>query len=241
MAKLKVPSLQHVARNWNSIPGKTSKLLVSLANNPPVFSYRPLFGACTDLLVLRTPYPQVEESLRRQKNIVTREKCLEVLPLINKYFGEVAPSFVQSLDSRYYPIGKNLMVPFDPHMIFGTGDKLVFPWFSFWRRDPLAGKRLQLFVSIVRDILVQQYPDLDGAKFLILDFSAPASKEPRILKVVETESIPQLSQPELYDMLALYAEEFFLAQKILAHQPPKQRSATSDEIIDLNQGELFDS
>lgn len=37
MAKLKVPSLQHLARNWRDDPLRVKRLLVHLAQNSPTF------------------------------------------------------------------------------------------------------------------------------------------------------------------------------------------------------------
>ena len=44
MAKLKVPSVQHLARNWKETPEQVHKKLVTLARHPPQFSYEPLFN-----------------------------------------------------------------------------------------------------------------------------------------------------------------------------------------------------
>ena len=48
MAKLKVPSLQHLAHNWRETPEGVSKKLVSVAVHPPQFSYEPLFMPTED-------------------------------------------------------------------------------------------------------------------------------------------------------------------------------------------------
>lgn len=47
------------------------------------------------------------------------------------------------------------MVPFEGPMIYGVGGQLYFPWFSFWRRNPLANERLSLFVTLVEEVLLQ--------------------------------------------------------------------------------------
>ena len=67
MANLKVPSLQHLARNWHNDPGSVQRALVRLAQNPPTFSYNALFAAVRDMLVLRVPYEQILEGIRRIK------------------------------------------------------------------------------------------------------------------------------------------------------------------------------
>ena len=64
---------------------------------------------------------------------------------------------------RHYPVGRGLMVPFEPPLVYGIGGQLYFPWFSFWRRNPLSDERLSLFVTLVDEVLLQD-PDLDTAR-----------------------------------------------------------------------------
>jgi hypothetical protein len=229
MAKLRVPSLQHLARNWRSDAGKVKRALVELATNSPNFSYDALFGAVRDMLVLGIPYEQVEEGIRRIKREDLRDNLLSVLPLIRLHFSEVAPTFVQSVARRYYPVGRHLMVPFEPPMIYGVGGQIYFPWFSFWRSNPLADERLSLFVSIVDDVLLQD-PDLEEARFQILDFSAPSPKDLRDLSVIEATEIPRLSIERRNEMLTVFAEGFALAEAELANKKaPTQAEEPSSE------------
>jgi hypothetical protein len=133
MAELRVPSLQHLARNWRDDPVRIQKVLVRLARNPPQFNYNPLFSAVRDMLVLQVPYEQIAEGIRRGvKRPAVRENLLEVLPLIRKYFSGISPDFVQTVERRYYPIARGLMVPFETPLVYGIGGILYFPWFSFW-------------------------------------------------------------------------------------------------------------
>lgn len=169
MAELRVPSVQHLARNWRNDANAIARALVRLALDPPRFSYNPLYSAVRDLLVLGVPYDQVVEGIRRIKRESVRSNLLGVLPLIRDHFADVAPDFFQTIDRRYYPVGRGLMVPFEPPMIYGVGGQLYFPWFSFWRQNPLAKERLSLFVTLVDEVLMQD-PDLETARFEILDF-----------------------------------------------------------------------
>ncbi len=74
MAKLKVPSIQHLARNWRPTSAGVKKRLITLAKYPPQFTYEPLFGAVRDMLVLGVPYDQVFEGIRRgEKRAWVRE------------------------------------------------------------------------------------------------------------------------------------------------------------------------
>lgn len=245
MPKLKVPSLQHLARNWRDDPQQIKRLLVQLANNAPTFNYEPLFSAVRDMLVFNQPYEQIVEGVRRGiRRPDVRANLLEVLPLIQDHFEGVSPSFVQAVDRRYYPVGRGLMVPFDPPLIYGADGHVHFPWFSFWRRNPLANERLSLFVTIIDDVLFQD-PDLEDANFTILDFSIPEPNEPRELKVIDANDIPRVSDGDKLEMLSIFAEGFALAQAELASTKDDatetaENKGASDE-PSVNQPGLFDS
>jgi hypothetical protein len=228
MAELRVPSLQHLARNWRSNPTLIARVLVRLALNPPRFNYNPLYGAVRDLLVLHVPYDQIVEGIRRIKRESVRQNLLGVLPLIRDHFAGVSPDFCQTIDKRYYPVGRGLMVPFEPPMIYGVGGQLYFPWFSFWRQNPLAKERLSLFVTIVDEVLMQD-PDLESARFEILDFSCPSPKEPRDLTVTDARDIPRIDKMRKAEMLEAFAEGYFQALAALGGMEAEQRSEQARE------------
>jgi hypothetical protein len=210
MPELKVPSLQHIARNWRDDPVWVRRILVKLATNPPTFNYSPLFAAVTDLLVLHVPYDQVVQGISTKiKREDVRQNFLSVLPLINNHFTGVSPDFYQLIDRRYYPVARGLMVPFEPPMIYGVGGQLFFPWFSFWRQNPLSNERLSLFVTLVDEVLMQD-PDLERARFDVLDFSAPNGT--RELTVIDARNVPRLDEARKVQMLSAFAEGFFQAQ-----------------------------
>ncbi len=236
MAELKVPSLQHLARNWRPDSNMIKKILVRLATSPPTFSYNPLFSAVRDLLVFGVSYEQVVEGIRKIRRMGVRKNLLGVLPLIRDHFAGVAPDFFQAVDRRYYPAGRGLMVPFEPPMIYGIGGQLYFPWFSFWRHNPLARERLSLFVTLVDEVLLQD-PDLEKARFEVLDFRALNGK--RELRVLDACEIPRVDEAKKMEMLSTFAEGFFLAQAELKKQPDKA-AEEKEEIRDPNQGEMFE-
>jgi hypothetical protein len=228
MPELKVPSLQHLARNWRDDPIRIKKLLVRLAINPPIFNYNPLFAAVRDLLVLGVPYEQVVDGIRKGvKRENVRKNLLGVLPLIRDHFAGVRPDFFQLVERRYYPVAQGLMVPFEPPMIYGIGGQLYFPWFSFWRQNPLARERLSLFVTLVEEVLLQD-PDLETARFDVLDFSAPNGK--RTLSIIDAANIPRIDDARKIEMLSTFADGFFRAQEELRRTPQKDVwSAPGDE------------
>jgi len=240
MAELRIPSVQHLARNWNSDPVIIARALVKLALNPPQFSYNPLYSAARDMLVLRVPYDQVVEGIRRIKREKVRQNLLGVLPLIRDHFAGVSPDFYQTIGKRYYPVGRGLMVPFEPPMIYGVSGQLYFPWFSFWRRNALANEPLSLFVTLVYEILMQD-PDLENSRFEILDFSCPSPRTDRCLRVIDAREIPRVDYTRRAEMLEKFAEGYYQARAELAESsPPPSSDGPDDRPDDPDQPGLFD-
>jgi hypothetical protein len=239
MAKLKVPSLQHLARIWQPNPERIQRVLVRLTQSGPNFSYEPLFDLVRDMILLRVPYDQIVEGVKRgTKQETVRQNFLGLLPLIRDYFEGVEPTFVQAVAQRLYPVGRELAVPFRPPLIYGASGRLHFPWFSFWRSNPLAAERLSLFASIVDDLLLQD-SDLEGANFEVLDFSAPVPGAGRELRVIQASSIPRLSEERKIEMLAVFAEGFRLAREEIANNVIVEHDNDDDIQRDTNQLGLF--
>ena len=239
MEKLKVPSLQHLSRNWCESPEKVSQKLIGLVEHPPTFSYAILYDLVRDLVVLNQPVDAVMEGVRRKvKRPDVRDNFLEILPLISRYFEESTPTFVQAVNGRMYPLARDLMIPFTPPLVYGVSGRLVFPWFSFWKTNPLGDERLSLFVTVVEEILKQD-ADLDTAIFQILDFSAPGKSERRQLKVLDTKDIPRLSERRKNEMLRMFAEGYLLAKEILAAKSIKTNKSDTSQPRDDQQIDMF--
>lgn len=221
MTELRVPTLQHLARNWRSDPVFIARELVRLAKNPPRFNYNPLHLAVRDLLVLHVPYEQVFSGIQRIKRDWVRQNLIEVLPLIYEHFHDVHPDFCQSIERRFYPVGRGLMVPFDPPMLYGVGGQLYFPWFSFWRSNPIAREQLSLFVTLIDEVLLQD-PDLESARFQILDFSAVGTSidRKRRLLVTDASDIQRIDGARKTEMLEVFAEGYFQAVETLKGWQP---------------------
>lgn len=214
--KLKIPSLQHLARLWRPDVERVRRTLVSLARNSPTFSYQIVYELVHDLVYSKLPYAQVENAVRDRVRVAyVREKFLEILPLIESHFSDVKVDFVHQVAPRFYPLGRDLLIPFTPSFVYGAQGKLHLPWFSFWRENPLDSERLSLFMSVVDEVLAQD-PDLEGAEFSILDFSAVDSKSPRTLKVIPSSEIPRVSAERRTEMLGIFIAGFRLAQEDLA-------------------------
>jgi len=242
MAKLKVPSLQHLARNWRTDSGAICRDLVRLVRNPPIFSYRPVFSATFDLLHFKQPLDQVEEGIRRaEKRERVRENLLGLLPLIEGHFRDVRPDFVNKVSTRLYPIGMGLDIPFTPPLVYGVGGQLYFPWFSFWRSNPIRDINLRLFVTLVDEVL-RDDPDLESAVFEILDFSCPEAGAPRSLAVVNAREIEPVTDAQKIEMLEVFVEGYVKAKAVLEAEPdhsPKADEREDDRYSDDIQPDLF--
>jgi hypothetical protein len=160
------------------------------------------------------------------------------MPLIRDHFEDVSPDFFQTVERRYYPVGRGLMVPFDPPMIYGVRGQLYFPWFSFWRQNPLAKQRMSLFVTLVDEILMQD-PDLEAARFEILDFSCPSPRKPRDLTIVDASLVQRVTDLQKKAMLETFAEGFLLARAMLSKSSPAAEQGDAPP-TDPNQPGLFD-
>ncbi|MCX5567837.1 hypothetical protein [Kaistia nematophila] len=240
MTELRVPSIQHLARNWHNDPNAIAKKLVSLARNPPTFNYNPLISATKDLLVLGASYDSVLEGLSRLPRRDVRNNFLEVLPLIYGHFSGLSPDFYQNVGRRHYQLGRDLAIPFDPIMIYGINGQLHFPWLSFWRSNPLDRERLSLFVTLADEILMQD-PDLEDARFEILDFSCPRAKTPRELRITDARDIPRIEAAKKASMLETFAQGFLMAKSILAADPAaaSQERPQRERNIHPGQDDLF--
>jgi len=245
---LRVPSAQHLARNWNESSEMTAKALVRLFNNSPTFNYNAVFSAVRDMLVLGVPYGDVERGMREKiKRDDVRMNFLEILPLIRSHFDGENPDFVNEVSPRHYPLARGrdglmLYIPFNPPMVYGVGGKLVFPWISFWRINPLMGEKLQLFTTIVKGILAQD-PDLDEADFQIHDYSASKPGYPRTLTVISAADVPSLSPSRRDEMLLQFADGFSLAQRLIKNEEARRewqrQQEREEEVLDPRQREMF--
>ncbi len=241
--RLKIPSAQHLARNYRATSQEIAVELVRLFENTPTFNYNAVYSAINDMLILGVPFADIRKGIvQKVKRIDVRKNFLEILSLAHKHFENESPDFVNAVSARSYPLargmnGELLSIPFTPPMIYGVGGQLVFPWFVFWKDNPIAGEKLQLFVTIVKEILAQD-PDLEDARFEIHDYSAPKSKQDRILTITNAADVPILSDKRRDEMLMEFADGFFLAQEMISgKRAERQENAEAGE----NQTENSDS
>ncbi len=239
MINLKVPSVQHLARNWYDSPQKIEKRFVSMAMNPPQFNYNILNEIARDCLLFDTPEEQIIKGIKeKEKRKIVQHALLEIIPLMCKHFSVIQPDYVHDVAPSYYPIGRDLLVPFKSVFIYGIGGVVYLPWFIFWKRNPLNDKQLSLFVTLVKEIL-RQDPELEAAKFEILDFSARNAKECRQLKVIDTADIPTFDSSTTENMLTIFIEGFESAVAKLQKVDVSRKAEETGIDINVNQLPLW--
>jgi hypothetical protein len=183
-----------------------------VALNPPYFNYLPLFGLAHDALAFNQPLIEIEAGIRKKlRNEDVRNNFLSIAPLLHAHFSKIRPSFVNSVSRRYFNAGRELLIPFDPPLIYGVGGRLHLPWLSFWRNDPLSGQKLSLFVTLMDEVL-REDPDLEFANVEILDFSAPIKGGKRTLNVLPASDIPRMAEDEKRELLERFSEAFISAR-----------------------------
>ena len=244
MKKPEIPSLQHLARNWHPQPETVQKELVKLVKSPPLFNYSPIYGAIDDLLVWNQSVEEISTGLKRKvSRKVVLENYLEIVQLLGEHFSSITPDFVHRLDRRTYRVDRDVLIPFDPPLIYGLNGIITFPWFSFWRSNPLKDERLSLFVTIVSELLAQD-PDLDEACFEIFDFSAPKGKGnqkfARELKVINAREIQKLTPQRVTEMLEVYIAGYNAACLELSGMVEETAIDDPRDDRDLGQPGLFD-
>ncbi len=236
MKKIKLPSLQHVARQWAPTAEQVAKNLELLALSAPPFSYERLYSLVRGI-VTGDSLNQVVRAVETAKlHPNARSNYLEILPLIDQYFAAEKPEYVNDVSPRQYPVGKNLLVPFKPPLIFYRHGQAVLPWFVFWRSQPLAGDNLRLFVTLVREMM-QQDPDLDEASFPVIDCSAPSKKSPRQLTIINSRDVALLSHGDQKEMLEILVSGYELAKSRLSALVQVQEER--DQIGNDDQPDLF--
>lgn len=229
MKTLHFPSVEHAARQWRPDPHLISEALLGIFDNPPSFNYSPLLSAVRDLLLLKVPYEEVRLGIEKAvKRDAVRKNFLEVLPLIRNHFDAVHPDFVNAVSERQYPLGRDLRIPVRAPLVYGVGGQLYLPWFVFWRVNALRGEKLSLFAAIVRDV-IRQDPDLEAAKFMILDFSAPTARSCRTLRIIDAHEIPTISETRKAAMIQNVVEGFAMARAEISRRADRQRPNQASE------------
>lgn len=228
MKPLRVPSLQHMARNAALVTPPIVRALVALVLRSPTFSYSPIMSAVRDMLIFKQPYEQIEAGFRRSvKRPLLLENYLSLLPLVRDYFSSIQPDYVNEVRRYTYGIGRGLSVPFDPPILYGIGGQKFLPWFVFWQNNPISDLQYRLFVTIVREIMSQD-ADLEDARFLLLDFSRPKGSSERVLRVSDASDVEPLDENTKRAFLDAFAEAFSLAQNEIAVRAAAAAAAASD-------------
>lgn len=240
MAKLKVPSVQHLARHWYESPQKIEDGFVRMAMSPPIFNYNALNDIARDSLLLNVSEEQLVTGIKeKEKREKVQNIFLEVVPLLHGYFRGIQPDFVNDVAPRFYPIDRELRIPFKSVFIYGVKGQIFLPWFIFWKCNPLDDNQLSLFVTLVKEIL-RQDPELEDAKFQILDFSTPAYSERRQLRIIDTADIPTFDSAKTAEMLEIFVRGFHRAKARLENMAIPNKRQETGVVVDIRQHQLWD-
>lgn len=87
--------------------------------------------------------------------------------------------------------------------------------------------------------LLRQDPDLESARFQILDFSSPSSKEHRQLKVIEASEVPRLDSNRKKQMLEVFVDGYYRAIASLSRSTRDTTRRETEIIVDPNQIPLW--
>lgn len=240
MLKLRVPSVQHLARNWHDSPNEIAKSFVKIALNPPYFNYNLLGHVAKDSLQLRVPEDQIVKGIiEKEGREKVRRNLLGIVPLMCDYFSEVQPDFVHDVAPNYYSIGRDLRVPFKSVFAYGVGGQVYLPWFIFWKSNPLTDIQFSLFVTLALDIIGQD-PDLEDARLQILDFSEPVQGKGRSLKVIDASDVDIFSREKVVDMLSVFAEGFRMAEQKVSEIRTREVPIVKESVVDPAQISFWD-
>ena len=214
------------------------KAQLALLNGAPNFSYQPLYKTMRGLLGAACSESELLSAISKcTLRIDIKDKYAELAPLIAGYFSEKKISYAIEVAPRFYPVARDLLVPFTPPLIYADENGLCLPYLIFWKKHALRGERLSLFASIVREILDED-PDLCDARFEIVDMSAeagPEGREDRSLKVFSEDSIGRISSDRKREMLSTFAEGFRRAKQVAAGMPSRRKGRDQREQLDPNQ------
>lgn len=209
--KRQPPSILHLARLWRPTPEEVATEILDTWSRTPTFSYRLLYMLITKALQGSLPYSQFEQAILENESRASVQKILlEVLPHLYSHFQMLNPGFVQPIDQRSYVISNNLIVPFNPPLIFGDQTQTVLPWFLFWKSNPLGSDQIALASTLAID-LIEQDPDLAGADFSLYDFAVPKGEEERRLRITRRGTLRQLSERTRDEMLEIFVLGYELA------------------------------
>jgi hypothetical protein len=186
------------------------------------------------------PLTQIEAGIRRVENRPRHLKnLLEILNLIDGHFSILAPDFPPiEVECRYYRIAPDIIIPFQPPLYYAVGGQPYLPYPNYWRNNPLRGRRLAAFLTIVDEIREQE-PDLETARVHILNYGIPQGETKRRLVVLDESDIPRLGRDELSAVLQVFADGYRAARDELAGVKPERKDKEEAPRRDPNQPDMF--
>lgn len=221
MSNPRIPSLVHAVRNWHPDPEKVRKALFDIAVCAPPFSYKFLFKLVHQQLMFGDSLNQLIECITKfEKREKYRDDFIAAFQLLYKYFDEVKPDFAQEVTGRFYPVSRDLLVPFNPPITYTKNGKQILPIICFWKKDPPRGEKLALLVTLISEV-IEQDPDLENAEIHIISLATERVKitsgyeNVRALSVIEGSTIKRVEESRKATMLESLAKGYRLAKNDL--------------------------
>jgi hypothetical protein len=227
-------------KNLHDSADMVQRDLVKMVLNPPRISYRALHRATQDRVCFGVALDQIEAGIRRvEKRPGHLKNLLDILRLIDGHFSTLVPDFPPiEVECRHYQIAPDIIIPFQPPLCYGIGGQLYLPYPNYWRNNPLRGKRLSVFITIVDEIREQE-PDLEKARVHILNYGIPQGETERRLIVLDENDIPRLSRDELLAVLQIFANGYRAARDEVAGMKMDKGKEKDERRYDPNQSDLF--
>lgn len=238
MGRIRVPSIQHAAGIWSPEPAQIAKRLLQLAESSPPFSYGNLHKLTFDLISRSAPYEQVHAAAQAVRPALARKNYLEILPLLKSYGDRAAANVVTEIVPRHYSIGRDLRTLVNPPLAYYKGGRGHLPWFVFWKANHFNKSRLELFVSMLRDVF-RQDPDFDEAFLSLVICSEQRIGAGRQLTVLDASTVSELPSAERNEMLRIFAEGYSQAAQAKAEGRHSESKRKEMDNRDDDQFDLF--
>lgn len=217
------------------------RALLRSHDNPPRISYKMLHRATQDRVCLDVPLWQIEAGIRKaERRPKHAENLITIMRLLDGYFGNLHPDFPPiDVECRYYPIAPDIRIPFQPPICYGIGGQTYVPYLDFWRKSPLKGKRLSVFMTIIDEIRKQD-PGIEKAIVPILSFSIPDGQTERKLVIRDEADIVRVTPDELKYWLRIFADGYRGAcAELASRKPERHQDREAEDRPDDGQADMF--
>jgi hypothetical protein len=234
LAELKLPTLQH----FSTFCGGTVEEIVGRIafKNGGGFgiSYTQLREKhLSDIFNLGSSVEQVRKCCENIKFEKNRKANIGALDALAQYLKPNTNKFAVPVERKYYPIGRNLLVPVNPPFVLSDGQSPKLFWPSFWKTPGrLDGVPGAVFGTILDRVFFSR-PDFAGVELEFLDMSSLNGKGSRSLRVYKKGHFPVLGDVELRQELDKFVEAYFIQKSTITLTAIRKEPVAPGPIRDL--------